>query len=457
MTESDKLNTTLETLVDNDFFEELRHKEYSRLDQNGETYLDFMGGNLYTESLIAQHYQWLSGHVLGNPHLLSGTSMRSSEHLEESRRAVIDFFNAKEYICIFTANATAALKIIGDSYPFNCDSTYLITQDNHNSVNGIREYCVAKGGMVKYLRMDPYKLTIDQNDLLRHLKQAKTGNNLLAFPAQSNVSGVKHNLDYIETAHQNGWDVLLDAAAYVSSSPLDLSVVKPDFVSMSFYKIFGYPTGIGCLLVHKSKFDKLSKTSFYGGNVNFVSVKTPHYNLSSGYRKFEDGTVDYLGIPVVKMGLDFIQRIGGTARIKNRIASIRRHQYESLKSLSHENGQVLITFYGDMNSDDMGNTMVMNFNYANGDRMPIEWIQEMATKRKISVRTGCFCNPGIDEVIHRVDEHALEHQYQDVVEHPETESFVKKFSRGSVRISFGAATTSKDLVSFVDFCKSLLQ
>ena len=41
------------------------------------------------------------------------------------------------------------------------------------------------------------------------------------------------------------WYVLLDAASYASTSPLDLSAVKPDFVPISFYKIFGYPTGLG--------------------------------------------------------------------------------------------------------------------------------------------------------------------------------------------------------------------
>jgi len=44
-------------------------------------------------------------------------------------------------------------------------------------------------------------------------------------------------------AHEHGWDVLLDAAAFVPTNPLDLSQVKPDFVPVSFYKMFGYPTG----------------------------------------------------------------------------------------------------------------------------------------------------------------------------------------------------------------------
>ena len=41
------------------------------------------------------------------------------------------------------------------------------------------------------------------------------------------------------------WFTVLDAAAFVSTAPLDLGVHKPDFVTLSFYKMFGFPTGLG--------------------------------------------------------------------------------------------------------------------------------------------------------------------------------------------------------------------
>ena len=41
------------------------------------------------------------------------------------------------------------------------------------------------------------------------------------------------------------WHVLLDAAKLAATSVLDLSVHRPDFVAVSFYKMFGYPTGLG--------------------------------------------------------------------------------------------------------------------------------------------------------------------------------------------------------------------
>ena len=54
---------------------------------------------------------------------------------------------------------------------------------------------------------------------------------------------MKHPLDIIAKAQSKGWRVLLDAAAFVPTNPLDLSAARPDFVTLSFYKMFGHPTG----------------------------------------------------------------------------------------------------------------------------------------------------------------------------------------------------------------------
>jgi hypothetical protein len=43
----------------------------------------------------------------------------------------------------------------------------------------------------------------------------------------------------------------LDAAAFAPTHPLDLTAVPADFVCISFYKLFGWPTGIGALVVRK--------------------------------------------------------------------------------------------------------------------------------------------------------------------------------------------------------------
>jgi hypothetical protein len=60
-------------------------------------------------------------------------------------------------------------------------------------------------------------------------------------------AGVKYPLRWIQqikakSTDKAQWRVMVDAAAYVPTQPLDLRKVNPDFVSLSFYKMFGYPT-----------------------------------------------------------------------------------------------------------------------------------------------------------------------------------------------------------------------
>ena len=79
-------------------------------------------------------------------------------------------------------------------------------------------------------------MRVDTEALAAYMEMGAAGkNNLFAYPAQSNFSSVLHPLEWIERAHANGWDVLLDAAAFAPTNPLDLSKYKPDFVPLSFY------------------------------------------------------------------------------------------------------------------------------------------------------------------------------------------------------------------------------
>ena len=107
--------------------------------------------------------------------------------------------------------------------------------------------------------------------------------NLLAFPGECNFAGIKYPLDIVQGFEANNWGkkfgdgewhVLLDAAAFVPTNPLDLNKYPASFVDMSFYKMFGYPTGVGCLLVRNDVAGILKKNWFAGGSVVSVSCET---------------------------------------------------------------------------------------------------------------------------------------------------------------------------------------
>ena len=58
---------------------------------------------------------------------------------------------------------------------------------------------------------------------------------------------------------------MLLAAAYVPTNRLDLARWHPDFVVLSFYKMFDWPTGVGVLLARREALAKLERPWFSGG------------------------------------------------------------------------------------------------------------------------------------------------------------------------------------------------
>ena len=196
-------------------------------------------------------WQLLRDHLLGNPHSTNPTSALATTFIEQTRLSVLDFFNADpdEYVVIFTANATQALKLVGEAYPFDAGGEYLL--DVRQPQLGERHPRVrARQRLPDHLRADRAARHARGRGGAALASRAcgRGGHRLFAYPAQSNFSGVQHPLDWIPLAQERGWDVLLDAAAFTPTNRLDLDRWKPDFVSQSFYKMFGYPTGVGCLI-----------------------------------------------------------------------------------------------------------------------------------------------------------------------------------------------------------------
>jgi molybdenum cofactor sulfurtransferase len=438
--------------------DEWRETQYERLDANKQIYLDYTGGGLYSLSQLNEHMELLRTSVLGNPHSANPASLAMTDLVEDTRKYVLRYFNASpdEYIAIFTANASGALKLVGEAYPFTPASHYILTFDNHNSVNGIREFAKAKGAQVTYVPLTKPDLRIDRAKLDDILNSVDTGpNNLFAFPAQSNYSGVKHSLDLIEQAHGKGLDVLLDAAAYVPTSSLDLGVVKPEFAVISFYKMFGYPTGIGALLIRKAVFKKMERPWFAGGTVNFASVQGNSYYLAPNEAAFEDGTVNYLNIPAIKIGLQHLEKVG-IDTIRKRVDCLTGWLLNNLLSLEHSNGKPMVRIYGPADTEMRGGTVTLNFYGPDERLLDYRRIEELANDDGISLRTGCFCNPGAGEIAEGL---TAEDMMAGLKDGPNLSlpHFVKIIqhrgnkSAGAIRISVGLATNFADVYRFMHF------
>ncbi|KHN97128.1 cysteine desulfurase [Metarhizium album ARSEF 1941] len=454
----------------------LRATQYGYLDEQRHIYLDYTGAGLAARSQLRAHRSRLDGATFGNPHSENPTSRSATELVERARRRVLLHLNAspEDYHVIFTPNATGAAKLVGESYPFLKTSRLVLTADNHNSLNGLREYARRAGAKMRYIPMRPKDLRIDteavaaalapprawpwrrgQQQRQRQRQPSSRQRGLFVYPAQSNFSGVRHPLSWIKLAQDGGYDVLLDAAAYLPTSQLDLSAVNPSFVIVSWYKVFGFPTGVGCLVARRDALAKLARPYFAGGTVKAATVAVPWHALASGEAAFEDGTVNYLSIPDVHVGLDWISSVGMDT-IATRVRCLTGWFIDRLLKLRHSDGRPMVALYGPADVEARGGTVAFNFIDAQGKAVDERLVAHESSRARISLRTGCFCNPGAGEAAFGIAAGTL----KPLVGQNGGASF-DDFLRlaqlptgGAIRVSFGIASTSSDVDYFIAFASA---
>jgi selenocysteine lyase/cysteine desulfurase len=496
--------------------DEIRAAEFGYLDAAGQVYLDFTGAGLPADTLLRSHAARLRGHCFGNPHSDNPTSMASTELVERARRAVHEHFNAPpdEYAVIFTPNATGACRLVGEAYQFGPRTRLVLTPDNHNSVNGVREYARARGAVIEYLPFGSPELRVTdgavrdallrrrpgpagaawrmtrsgsapwagrglrarrQRSMGRSMSQVQEGASgrpdapglpgplpqppagrprragLFAFPAQSNVTGVQHPLEWIGLAHERGYDVLLDAAAYVPANRLDLTAVRPDFVPVSWYKVFGYPTGVGCLIARREALARLWRPWFSGGTIYAVSVRGGWHVLAGDESAFEDGTLNFLSIPDVESGLAWLRTVG-IDLVQQRVACLTGWLLGQLTTLRHSNGRPMARIYGPAGTRGRGGTVTFNLLDSSGQIVDERAVMRDAAAAGISVRTGCFCNPGVGEAMFGITAAQLTGSVRRGIR--TVDQYVTALglpSGGAVRASLGLVTNFADVARFVTF------
>lgn len=85
---------------------------------------------------------------------------------------------------------------------------------------------------------------------------------------------------------------VLDASKSLASGPLDLveDWASPDLVVGSLYKLFGYPTGIGVLLVRntlqESLCSKRQRPFFGGGTIAAAAAEADYASVRSTETSF---------------------------------------------------------------------------------------------------------------------------------------------------------------------------
>ena len=383
--------------IDDAFFERLRRVEFARLDEADVAYLDYAGAGVYSASQARAYAERLSHNVFGNPHSEHGPSKASEADLEAARAATLAFFDADPdvYDVCFTANTSAAIKLVAESYAFGPGRGLILTADNHNSMNGIREYARVRGAASFVLPLDGELRLLEPVEYLS-ARSADHPPGLFGFPVQSNFSGVKHSLDLVREAQRLGHDVLIDAAGAGVSGGISLRRYPAEFLVFSFYKIFGLPTGVGALVARRDALEKLRRPWFAGGTVDFVSIEHDRHQLRAGHCGFEDGTPNFLSLGAVTAGFDFLSGIDKSATAR-RLHRLTARFIERARKLKRPNGAPLIKIYGPASIEARGATVAFNVLDDDGSTIPYQRVETRAGEAGVAIRGGCFCNPGAAE------------------------------------------------------------
>ncbi|KAL9409896.1 hypothetical protein AB3S75_048173 [Citrus x aurantiifolia] len=471
--------------------DQIRATEFKRL-ENGTVYLDHAGATLYSELQMEAIFRDFTTNVYGNPHSQSDISSATCDIVRAAREQVLDYFNAsmKDYKCIFTSGATAALKLVGEAFPWSHQSSYMYTMENHNSVLGIREYALSQGAAAFAIDVEE---AVDNDGLSESLvtstkisllpiqrrkgasfperDPAGDAYNLFAFPSECNFSGSRFNLDLVNIMKKNPerileispfskgrWMVLIDAAKGCVTQPPDLSKYPVDFVVMSFYKIFGYPTGLGALIMRNDAAKLLKNTYFSGGTVAASIADIDFVKRRQGVEElFEDGTASFLSIASIRHGFNLINSLTAPA-ICRHIASLGMYVRKVLLSLRHENGADVCTIYGTYTSEvsyhDTGSLVSFNLKRPDGSWFGYREVEKLASLSGIQLRTGCFCNPGAcakylglshSDLLSNIEAGHVCWDDNDIIHGKPT---------GAIRVSFGYMSTFEDAKKFIDFIRN---
>jgi selenocysteine lyase/cysteine desulfurase len=419
----------------------LRTREFSRLDVTGSVYLDYTGSALYPESIIQRDAIRLTGSVFGNPHSESSPSHASTIAIEKARALTLGLLDADpaQYDVVFTANASSAIRILAEAFPFRQGSRFVLTADNHNSVNGLRVAARRRGAEVAYVPLAAEMRTRDPRRWLTPTAAAS----LFAFPAQSNFSGVRHPLEWIRLAQQRGYRVLLDAAAYAPTCPISLADTAADFVALSFYKLFGYPTGVGALIAKRDALATLRRGYFGGGSVQFVSVQNRLAREKVTGERFEDGTPNFLAMPAICDGLEWLQRVG-MKRVARHAASMTEAILMRLEGLGDR-----VAIYGPRRTNQRGSAIAFNL-YRRRTLIAYEAVESAARDRSIAIRGGCFCNPGAAEHAFGIPAKRARSCLTADFTIPRLRSCLGGRAVGALRASVGIPTTTADLDRLIE-------
>ena len=446
--------------------------------------------------------------------------------IDDVRHAALQMFKAdpSEFDLVFVANATAGIKLIIDALgAAEQGFHYYYHFDSHTSLVGAREaarshHCfesdeaverwlagnIRKRRLISETTQRPFEhrdsaqtdydsssssssapiseLSMEERPQYANstssvsedppqpdpVAQASNVSHLFAFPAQSNMDGRRLPLPWIQhmRSMRNGSDekhyTFLDAAALVSTSPLDMSDLSacPDFTVLSFYKMFGFPD-LGALIIRKDAGHIFSQRRYFGGGtVDMVSSFREQWHVpktSTLHDSLEDGTLPIHSIIALGVAMDVHKELYGSfGNISAHTLALTQELYQQLRDLRHWNGLFACNIFRQEQDvygrrSEYGPVLAFNLQDSLGNWISNTEVEKLATIHNIHLRSGGLCNPGGTAQALNLAPWELKQNFSAGARCGSENDVINGKPTGILRISLGAMTTRKDIDKFVSF------
>ena len=285
----------------------------------GVVYFDGPGGSQVAQQAI----EAITGYMErggANLHGVFPTSTETEEILADTRTAAADFLGVEPDEIAFGANMTTLTFAVSRALAsgWDEDSEIVVTELDHRA--NVDPWIIAaaeRGARVRWIRVDPETLTLDENDLEQNI----TGRTkLVAIGLASNAVGTVNDVAAVaETAHSAGALVAVDAVHAAPHLPLDRDAIGADVITCSAYKFFG--PHVGVTAIRRDLFEKMGV---------YRLDPAPDYIPD----KLETGTQNHEGIAGVKGALDFISSLGEGTSQREKLTSAMKAVEEQEAALA---------------------------------------------------------------------------------------------------------------------------
>jgi molybdenum cofactor sulfurtransferase len=428
------------------------------------TYLDHAGTTLYAKSLIERFSADMISNLYGNPHSGSASSQLSTRRIEDIRLRLLGLSKADpdEFDVVFVANATAGIKLVLEAFRDQEEGFwYGYHRDSHTSLVGLREAASQHRCFASDTEVEQWLLNGTAST------QAM---GLFAYPAQSNMNGRRLPLNWshrVRTEKKEGNRqvyTLLDAAALVSTSPLDLSDAgtAPDFTVFSLYKMFGFPD-LGALIVRKASAHVFNKRRYFGGGtVDMVVCLKEEWHAKKSetlHDRLEDGTLPIHSIMALDSAMSVHDELfGSLERVSRHTAVLAKKLYDGLAALRHGNAVGVCQVYKDPSATygdakTQGPIVAFNIQNSSGGWVSNGEVERLSAVKNFQLRTGGLCNPGGIASSLGLAPWEMKENFSAGQRCGNDNDIMRSKSTGMIRVSLGAMSTASDVHAFIDFVR----